>query len=475
MNFYQTIDKEVLGIEAREHTAQVPSIQREDREAKFRIGDLPILFCSPTMELGVDISELNAVNMRNVPPTPANYAQRSGRAGRSGQPALVFTYCTIGSPHDRYYFKHPGKMVSGAVTPPRIDLTNEDLIRSHVQAIWLAESGLSLGASLKNLLDLTNDSKLPCLDFVQDALISQGNRTKAKMKAQAALSDIETELKQTDWWNEDWLDSVLSQVDLKFNQACERWRNLYWAAMNQLEVQHKIIKDASRSTQDKRQAQRLYQEAKNQLELLTEAENLAQSDFYSYRYFASEGFLPGYSFPRLPLSAYIPARRIRNQNDEFLSRPRFLAISEFGPRSIIYHEGSRYIINKVNLPVSDTGEGFATTRIKQCPFCGYLHPIISGDGLDRCERCGTLLEAPLNNLFRLQNVSTKRQDRISSDEEERQRQGYELRTAFRFADHGGIISARTTEIHYNHELIGKFNLWPFGNAMAHQFGMEKAH
>jgi very-short-patch-repair endonuclease len=461
VNFYQTVEKQVLGIEAREHTAQVPSAQREDREARFRTGELPILYCSPTMELGVDISELNAVNMRNVPPTPANYAQRSGRAGRSGQPAMVFTYCTIGSPHDQYYFKRPGLMVSGAVTPPRIDMTNEDLIRSHVQAIWLAESGLSLGASLKDLLDLSDSSKLSCLDFVQDSLNSQGNRTKAKLKAHAALSDIESELIQTDWWNEDWLDSVLSQIDLQFNQACERWRNLYRAAMNQLEVQHKIIKDASRSIQDKRQAERLYQEAKSQLELLTEAENIVQSDFYSYRYFASEGFLPGYSFPRLPLSAYIPARRIRSQDDEFLSRPRFLAISEFGPRSIIYHEGSRYIINKVNLPVSDTGEGFAVLRAKQCPICGYLHPISNGDGLDRCERCGSLLEAPMNNLFRLQNVSTKRRDRISSDEEERLRQGYELRTAIRFADHGGVISARNAEIHFQGKLIGKLT---YGNS-----------
>ena len=409
----------------------------------------------------MDISELNAVNMRNVPPTPANYAQRSGRAGRSGQPAMVFTYCTIGSPHDQYYFKRPGLMVSGAVTPPRIDMTNEDLIRSHVQAIWLAESGLSLGASLKDLLDLSDSSKLCCLDFVQDALNSQGNRTKAKLKAHAALSDIESDLIQTDWWNEGWLDSILSQIDLQFNQACERWRNLYRAAMNQLEVQHKIIKDASRSIQDKRQAERLYQEAKSQLELLTEAENIVQSDFYSYRYFASEGFLPGYSFPRLPLSAYIPARRIRSQDDEFLSRPRFLAISEFGPRSIIYHEGSRYIINKVNLPVSDTGEGFAVLRAKQCPICGYLHPITTGDGLDRCERCGSLLEAPMNNLFRLQNVSTKRRDRISSDEEERLRQGYELRTAIRFADHGGVISARNAEIHFQSKLIGKLT---YGNS-----------
>lgn len=468
VNYYRTVNNQILGIEAREHTAQVPSNQREEREERFRTGELPILFCSPTMELGVDIAELNAVNMRNVPPTPANYAQRSGRAGRSGQPAIVFTYCTIGSPHDHYYFKRPELMVSGAVTPPRIDMTNEDLIRSHVQAIWLAESGLSLGTSLKDLQDLSDPSKPTLLDFVQDALNSTGNKTKAKLKAQAALSDIQADLAQTDWWNEGWLDTVLSQIDPQFNQACERWRNLFRSAMNQLEVQHKINKDASRSLQDKQQADRLYKEAKSQLELLTEAENIAQSDFYSYRYFASEGFLPGYSFPRLPLSAYIPGRRVRSQEGEFLSRPRFLAVSEFGPRAIIYHEGSRYIINKVNLPVSDTGEGFGLMRAKQCQNCGYMHPISNGDGLDRCERCHSLLDTPMNNLFRLQNVSTKRRDRISSDEEERLRQGFELRTSIRFADHGGVISARNAEVRYHQpdgapegELIGKLT---YGNS-----------
>jgi len=75
------LPKDVHGLEAHEHTAQVPSEVREIREHLFREGKLPILYCSPTMELGVDISELNVVNMRNVPPTPANYAQRSGRAG----------------------------------------------------------------------------------------------------------------------------------------------------------------------------------------------------------------------------------------------------------------------------------------------------------------------------------------------------------------------------------------------------------
>src|SRR5205807_85864 len=139
---------------AREHTAQVPSSIREEREKAFRDGRLPVLYCSPTMELGIDIAELSVVGLRNVPPTPANYAQRSGRAGRSGQPALVFAYCSTGSPHDQYFFRRPELMVSGQVTPPRLDLANEDLVRAHVHSVWLAESGMSLGKSLKDILDV---------------------------------------------------------------------------------------------------------------------------------------------------------------------------------------------------------------------------------------------------------------------------------------------------------------------------------
>lgn len=451
VDFYRTSAAGLLGFRAHEHTAQVPYEKRQEREDDFRAGKLPVLYCSPTMELGVDISELNVVNMRNVPPTPANYAQRSGRAGRSGQPALVFTYCTTGSPHDQYFFKRPANMVAGAVTPPRLDLLNEDLVRSHIQAIWLAETGLSLGHSLKELLDLSGDTPtLSLLPEVRNSLSAPQPRQRARARAADLLASLGDELPSAPWYTDGWLDRVLDQVVLRFDQTCERWRSLYRAAMKQRELQNRIIGDASRSQQDKEQAKRLRREAEAQLELLTEVENVVQSDFYSYRYFASEGFLPGYSFPRLPISAFVPARRTR-QRDEFLSRPRFLAVSEFGPRAIVYHEGSRYLINKVIMPVGDedaSGDGsrLPLREAKLCGNCGYLHPVDDGVGQDLCEQCHARLDLPMRQLFRMQNVSTRRRDRINSDEEERMRLGYEIITGVRFAVYDGQRALQSATI-----------------------------
>jgi ATP-dependent helicase YprA (DUF1998 family)/very-short-patch-repair endonuclease len=453
VNFYQVVAMEMQGLQAREHTAQVPYEDRVKREQEFREGKLPILYCSPTMELGVDIKELNVVNLRNIPPTPANYAQRSGRAGRSGQPALVFAYCTTGSPHDQYFFKRPEQMVAGAVTPPRLDLANEDLVRAHVYAIWLAEARLRLGKSLKDILDLSGEEPTLALQpHVRDALADPSPRRRAQARAERVLATFRDELETSDWYHPEWLARELALVGQRFEQACERWGGLYRAALAQAKAQDRIIRDASRSADDKRQAERLRREAEEQLKLLTEVENIVQSDFYSYRYMASEGFLPGYSFPRLPLSAFIPARRTKTR-DEFLSRPRFLAISEFGPRAIIYHEGSRYIINRVLLPVAE--DNVLTRQAKLCGKCGYLHPVRDGGGADLCERCGAPLDPPLRQLFRLQNVSTKRRDKINSDEEERMRQGFEIITGVRFAEQSERPSSRLATLERDGDVLAR--------------------
>lgn len=450
--FYSEIAKRILRLRAKEHTAQVSSDERERREIEFRSAELPVMFCSPTMELGVDIAELNVVSLRNVPPSPANYAQRSGRAGRSGQPALVFAYCGKGSPHDQYFFRRPELMVSGAVFPPQVDLCNEELIRSHLHSIWLKETGQRLGTSLKEVLDVEGENpSLDLLGSVRDSLENPRAVERALTRSASILSDILPSLRTTYWYSDDWTRKELLHSLDAFVSATSRWKHLFQSARSQLDLQNRIMKDASRPTRDKDRAKRLHGQAYRQLELLLNDSSKGQSDFYSYRYFASEGFLPGYNFPRLPISAYIPGRRSRNGHDEYISRPRFLAISEFGPRAILYHEGAKFEVDRVIFMVE--GEKIAVGAAKVCSSCGYFHELADEAGPDLCEVCGSELGSPYERLLRLQNVSTRRRERISADEEERVRYGYDLASAYRFEIRDGRPSySSATILHGQREL-----------------------
>src|SRR5262249_6804631 len=161
---------------------------------------------------------------------------------------------------------------------------NEDLVRAHVHATWLTETGQSLGNSLKDILDLGGEQPpLTMLASVRQSIDSEGPRRRARERISRVLQDLKDDLKDSDWYTDRWLDEVFSQVSLDFDHVCDRWRTLYRAALAQRDIQNRIIGNASRSLEDKNQAKRLRREAEAQLELLTEADNVVQSDFYSYR------------------------------------------------------------------------------------------------------------------------------------------------------------------------------------------------
>ena len=434
---------ELKGLVAREHTAQVRAEDRMERERAFRDAELPLLFCSPTMELGVDIAELNAVQMRNVPPSPANYAQRSGRAGRGGQPALVTTYCSTGSAHDQYYFRRSQLMVGGSVAPPRLDMANEDLIRSHVHAIWLAETGADLGSRMTDVLTAEGEEPALTLNLpLATQLADSGARQRTAERSREVLRSLEPRLQDTTWWHEQWIEDTLRAAAERFDQACDRWRQLYRGALAEQREQNRRVLDNSTSPEARREAQRRRTDAENQLRLLQNEDAEAQySDFYSYRYLASEGFLPGYSFPRLPLAAYVPGER---RGGTYIQRPRFIAVGEFGPGALIYHEGQRYQVTRVQMPTGAERGDVATTEARVCADCGHWHDRQAG--LDRCQECGAELGGALVGLMKLQTVHTVRRLRISSDEEERRRAGFELKTSYQFSLHGARLGRQEAAV-----------------------------
>src|SRR6185503_16541965 len=101
-------------------------------------------------------------------------------------PALVYTYCAGQSPHDQYYYRQPAQMVAGAVAPPRIDLRNRDLVRSHVHAIWMEVVKPDLGKTLTTVLDIQREDgkiHLPVKELLRRDLASPSHRSAALAKA----------------------------------------------------------------------------------------------------------------------------------------------------------------------------------------------------------------------------------------------------------------------------------------------------
>ncbi|RMD59663.1 DEAD/DEAH box helicase, partial [Candidatus Parcubacteria bacterium] len=285
-NFYRDMAKEIAHLEAREHTAQVvASGERERRERRFRGEEeppLPYLVCSPTMELGIDIADLDVVHMRNVPPTPANYAQRSGRAGRQGQAGLILTYCGAFSSHDQYFFHHREEMVAGSVRAPRLDLTNESLIRAHTHAEWLAQVGLPLRDSAASVINTDLLDSLPLRDEVAPQLkLGESALGELRERLFKMIEPDRSLLMDSGWFDESgqWLEHTIEQAPESFDKAFNLWRDLYRAACGQMQRAQELLLRSSREEQDK--GRRLQEEALHQRNLLLQ-QNVAreEGDFY---------------------------------------------------------------------------------------------------------------------------------------------------------------------------------------------------
>lgn len=430
---------QVKRLRGEDHTGQLSTDIRIEREDKFREGEISALFCSPTMELGIDIGGLSVVHMRNAPPNPANYAQRSGRAGRSGQGALVFTYCSSYSPHDRHYFNEQKDLVAGVVQAPRLDLLNKELLLAHLNALAISEIGLpglegteENRPSLMNFVEEEQDG-MPLRSQVRSGLLIQPKKF-ADLKAAftRVIADIKPQLAQkaSSWYNDQWVERTLGDIADNLDNSLQRWRQLYKSSRLLLNRATVRLDSGILEPDEYRKQKRNVDHATRQLNLLrnnTGRRSTELSEFYPYRYLAAEGFLPGYNFTRLPIRIFLPTS---DSSGEFISRPRSIALREFGPMNQIYYSGRKYRVAQVVVQDTDA----ALTEAKVSTKAGYFLDSTQSH-LELCPFTGLNLSDNENreNIHYLLEMGESRAeevDRISCEEEERISRGYEINTYF---------------------------------------------
>lgn len=149
-----------------EHTAQVARSIIKEKTDEFKKGEINIMACSTTMEMGVDLGDLELVLMNNVPPHPANYKQRAGRAGRGDQnKSASVTICGCDASGNALMQDPLKNLICAPIEPPKVDLTSPQLIQRHVNSYLLRKYFNEKGSKFNPGTDTENDNGYKLFKF----------------------------------------------------------------------------------------------------------------------------------------------------------------------------------------------------------------------------------------------------------------------------------------------------------------------
>lgn len=466
-NYYQQIYKRerTPRIYSHEHTGLLDRKLRESIEVDFKerpeVNSINSLVATSTLEMGIDIGDLNAEINVSVPPLTSNYLQRVGRAGRKSGAALILDFAK-NEPHDLFFFEDPQEMMAGRVNTPGCFLKAKDILKRHFYAYcldcWTADDPVSNRIpSILQLLKLHTDF-IPSagffinmisayikdhLDLLTDSFNSQYDEETVEqvltpMYEQFRDGTFDTQLSITFTRLKRSHDELVSKIAAIKDEIKERNLSESDPACKSLKEQRKLLGSQLRKLR-KRQV----------LEFMTD-----------------EGILPNYAFPEtgVKLNANVlgnvPKGEEENKLPDITSfelvRPAGSGIVDLAPGNIFYFDGMKIKVDGLNTADWQSGKGLVKKRF--CSECDCIiddmpnHPAM-------CPKCGNphFGSSDHTHLFvdlhEVKSNIRKKDSVIDDSSDDRNRKTYRKSFHFMFGSETSTVSFGMKDIPFGIEYV----------------------
>ena len=424
-----------LRIFAKDHTGLIDRDEREKLEFDFKKqpkqNSTNVLVATSTLEMGIDIGDLNVTFNSSLPPETANYLQRIGRAGRSSGTSMILNLAGRDE-HDLYYFQDPQDMMSGEIKTPACYLEAKDILKRHFMAFCF-DNWATLNPE---------ENKIPPLvRMLRIKSLKPGDPNFLFQKIAAYIESNKTQL------YESFVDQYKDQLGNKSNSLSSIFEDLSSGRLiNQLTRIHKdILKELEyygKKVKDVKKRLKDLPETGNETVILKNEKRALSSAIYNIHrrnvieYLTNVGVLPNYAFPEtgVTLNAQIKQKKQIEGKTEYkyedfseIVRPSSSALTELAPANIFYSQGHKLKSEGLEIKSQEDYEEY-----RFCSNCDHVKKEIDIEKEQtECPVCGHGSWSSLNNrklLVKLQgvlSVNDKENSKITDSSDDRERKFYQ--------------------------------------------------